>query len=109
MNSTTIQLSWNAPSADTHNGLIVQYRIRVEDDQSKDVYFLNTTGTTFTVTNLHPYFIYVFSIAAVTELGVGPHSDTVTITASEDGVFMIIYFSGCFLVHGIMLRVYAVY
>ena len=42
------------------------------------------TDTSLTLTSLHPYYVYSFSLAAVT-VGIGPYSTAVNVTTDEAG------------------------
>ena len=48
---------------------------------------MNVTNTSLTLTSLHPYYVYSFSVAAVT-VGIGPYSTAINTTTDEDGTIL---------------------
>ena len=69
--ATTLSLSWSSPRDDEINGVILHYSITLNDTTST-----RTVAETFTTfSNLHPFYIYEYSIAAFT-IGLGPYSAT---------------------------------
>lgn len=81
---TYLTLSWEPPISSEQNGIITSYRIKVttEDGVVLDNF---TSDTTYTVSNLEPYSIYQFSVAALTVHGQGPFSSNVAIRTGETG------------------------
>ena len=49
---------------------------------------MNVTNTSLSLTSLHPYYVYSFSVAAVT-VGIGPYSTAINTTTDEDGTIII--------------------
>lgn len=84
MEGTYLTLSWEPPISSEQNGIIISYRIKVttEDGVILDNF---TSDATYTVSNLEPYSIYQFSIAALTVYGQGPFSSNVAIRTGETG------------------------
>ena len=86
LNSSTLQLGWNAPPAQLHNGLIVDYSVNVSEVETGNSFQLVTGGlTNIVVPGLQPYYTYVFVIAALTIVGHGPYSTSSSIQMPEDG------------------------
>lgn len=50
------------------------YIARVTGQDSDDIIELQTNATNIRVESLHPFYSYVFTVAALTEAGVGPFS-----------------------------------
>ena len=82
----TIELIWEPPPLDTHNGIIRQYAIDYYVFETREnVYRLLADNSTSTVvTDLHPYYTYSFKVAAVT-IAAGPQSIAVTAKTLESG------------------------
>lgn len=88
VDSATLMLTWNAPSADSRNGLIVQYVVNISVSETGQRFQRIVSGTgTITLTNLHPYYEYTYIIAAATSVGTGPFSVRSTIRMPQDGMF----------------------
>ena len=82
LDSFTVNMSWNPPPPEHHNGIIVGYTVQVVgvfDDSERE---LSTSELHTTVTNLHPFYTYKFSVAAVTIAG-GPFSNPVIVQMPE--------------------------
>ena len=86
ISSTKIYLSWSPPLINQQNGLIQSYTITIyEIDTNTTIQqHQNVIYNTITLTNLHPNYQYVLSVAAYT-VGLGPSSSVATQTL-EDGV-----------------------
>ena len=82
-NSTSLFLEWTPPSQDTWNGIIQEYHIVVEEDITGTTWTYRTSNVYKTITNLHPYYVYVCSVHAVT-IAMGPSSESVYITTQEE-------------------------
>ena len=98
--SRSIMLTWERPSPEEENGLLVRYHVIVIETQIH--YFDNETeitgmqrylNRTYNVSEgraqlidlLHPDYNYTVRIAAATEPGIGPFSDAITIRTVMDG------------------------
>ena len=98
--SHSIILSWEPPSLEEQNGLLVQYHVIVMETQI--LYLDNGTvisqlgiirnrtynvseGRTQLVDMLHPSYNYTVRIAATTVVGIGLFSDPITVMTPEDG------------------------
>ena len=80
----TVNVTWAPPPYDKQNGVIKSYNIKVTDVQLNETNY-NTSNTTWILLqNLHPYYNYSVSIAAVT-IDVGPYSSEYYFTAPEAG------------------------
>lgn len=86
--STSISLSWNPPLFKDQNGFIREYYIAVCIVQSEPCYGVTSNDTSFTLVDLHPYYSYNLSIAAVT-VGIGPLSESQHVTCLEEGKWLL--------------------
>ena len=85
INSTSITLSWNAPSAEEQNGIIRYYYIIVTDVSTGNASsHVTSLQEEVTLIDLTPYTDYDIAIAAYT-IGEGPYSASISITTDEDG------------------------
>ena len=86
VNSTTLEISWNPPPIEDHNGVIVDYFVRLTSFESEIAYELVTGGAlSLMVTGLHPFYTYNYIIAAATLVGRGPFSVSKSIKMPPDG------------------------
>ena len=102
--SHSIMLTWERPSQENENGLLVLYHVIVMETQ---IHYMDNgteiTGmqrylnTTYNVSegrsqliddSIHPDYNYTVMIAAATEPGIGPFSDPVTNRTYMDGELM---------------------
>jgi protein tyrosine phosphatase len=87
VSSKIVELSWQPPPTNTHNGMLVQYRIMVINNNNNNV--VNTTSvpssvTAHNISGLSPFTEYRFQVRAENNAGVGPYSDAVNATTLED-------------------------
>ena len=85
VNSTTIQLQWEPPPLADQNGVIRSYYINISVAETGSVSQLTSETTTLNISNLHPYYTYTITVAAVT-IGPGPYGVAVTIRMPGDGM-----------------------
>ena len=93
-------LTWERPSPEEENGLLVQYHVIVIEtqihytDNGTEItgmqIYLNRTysisaGRTQLIDMLHPDYNYTVRIAAATGTGIGPFSDAITVRTNMDG------------------------
>lgn len=64
--SSTVAIQWNPPEADQSNGVIRYYSIELSNRENGEVHLFTTPGTSYIINNLHPYYNYNVSVAAVT-------------------------------------------
>ena len=83
VSSRAVSLSWQPPPISTQNGIIQEYKMTVRETRTKAEIYLKSQTPKMTVDNLHPYFEYQISVAAVT-VDVGPY-ETITITTLQEG------------------------
>ena len=82
----SIVLRWDPPLPEDRNGPITNYIVNVTVVETREMFEINTTSTTFLLDGLTPYTTYRFTIAASTEVGLGPFSETLTVQTPEDGM-----------------------
>ena len=80
---TSITLNWQPPPEENWNGVVRFYYLFISEVESGTSYRENSTTTTYLVENLHPFYTYVFSVAAVT-VAAGPISDSIILQTSEN-------------------------
>ena len=85
--SRTLVLSWQPPAERERNGVILTYTINITDVLSGATSLFTTSATTYTVNNLHPYYVYHCSVAASTQEGRGPFTYRVPVEMPEAGQF----------------------
>ena len=100
--SRSIMLTWDRPSQEQENGLLVRYHVIVIETQINYTddgveitgmqRYLNRTynvsvGRAQLIDSLHPDYNYTVRIAAATEPGIGPFSDAITVRTEMDGKF----------------------
>ena len=82
IDATSVTLSWQPPPEENWNGLIRLYYLFVNELESGRSFTLNSTATSYHIENLHPFYIYNVSVAAVT-VAAGSISDNITLQTSE--------------------------
>ena len=100
--SRSIMLTWERPSLEEENGLLISYHVIVIETQihymdngteitGMQTYFNRTydvsEGRSQLIDDLHPDYNYTVRIAAVTEPGIGPFSNAITVRTNMDGEF----------------------
>ena len=80
--AASITLNWQPPSEENLNGVVRFYYVFVTELESGSSYRENSTTTNYLVENLHPFYTYTLSVAAVT-VAVGPTSDSIIVQTSE--------------------------
>ena len=88
--STSVTLSWAPPLTQDQNGVITGYSLQIFIQQPSGTSLLRETNVSSngsTVDSLHPYTTYLFKVAAMTVVGRGPYSYSVSITTQSAGKF----------------------
>ena len=77
---------WQAPPVETQNGEIRYYVVKVTEEETMTTTLLNTSddSTIFFLDELHPYYNYIISVAAVS-VGRGPFSSQSTVQLPATG------------------------
>ncbi len=77
-------MAWTAPIAENQNGYIREYQVRLVEIDTGVLLTYSTTEEGIHIPNLHPFYRYSYSIAAVT-IGLGPYSEAAIIQMPEAG------------------------
>ena len=64
--SSTATVQWRPPQADLQNGIIQFYSIQLVAAETGSMLEYTSTELSLTITDLHPYYTYTCTIAAVT-------------------------------------------
>ena len=80
---TTVTVTWNSPVLQHQNGIIQYYVIRISSVETGLTNTHTTELTTFTFSELHPFYTYNCKVSAVT-IGSGP-SVNISFTTPQDG------------------------
>lgn len=80
INATSVLASWEPPLQEDQNGIIQRYTLRVVGVHTDEdiIISTNSTRTEISVDNLHPFYSYKFTVAAVT-ISHGPFGQPVTV------------------------------
>ena len=84
--SHSLSLSWEPPSAENRNGFIRLYHIRLKEVETEDEIYVLSNITQVTVNNLHPFYTYNCSVAPET-VSLGPFSEHLTVQLEESSKF----------------------
>ena len=85
VNSTTIQLQWEPPPLVDQNGVIHRYIVNISVAETGSSFQQTSETTAIYISNLHPFYTYTLSVAAVT-IGQGPYGLVLTVQMPEDGM-----------------------
>ena len=101
--SRSIWLTWERPSPEEENGLLVRYHVIVietqihyTDDGEEIMGMQRYLNRTYNVSEgrvqlidemIHPDYNYTVRIAAATEPGIGPFSNAITVRTDMDGEY----------------------
>ena len=78
-------LSWDPLDEEDQNGIILGYNVNVTVVSTGYTFQLSTTTASISVTSLKPFSVYIFHVAAFTEVGDGPYSIAINVTTQETG------------------------
>ncbi|XP_013926713.1 PREDICTED: receptor-type tyrosine-protein phosphatase delta isoform X2 [Thamnophis sirtalis] len=87
--STSILVSWQPPPMEKQNGIITSYSIKYtgtdgEDDKPHEILGITPDTTHYLLEQLEKWTEYRISVAAHTDVGPGPESESVFIRTDED-------------------------
>lgn len=90
LTSTSLQVSWVAPPADSRHGAIVQYTLSYqalagEDTERHQVPHIGADATSYVLEGLEKWTEYQVWVRAHTDVGPGPESEPVRMRTKEDG------------------------
>ena len=86
---THIHIRWDHPPNDTHQGIVRQYNIYVDVEETQQTHFYTTTAENreLFLTSLHPYYTYHMRVTAVTvEEG---NSTLLSARTHESGMYLL--------------------
>ena len=108
--STTLSLTWDGPSSDAQNGVIVQYVVNISISETGERFQRIVGGAqTLILSGLHPYYEYTYIIAAVTSVGRGPFSVRSTIRMPQDGMLLTsIHFTLQYIIFTLFICVFCI-
>ena len=96
----SILLQWEPPLRRGRNGIITHYIVQIKKPSDrkelnktvdlKNPTFSDSTTITFNATGLTPYTTYMWRIAAVNHVGVGPFSTLTDVETAEDSEYRFI-------------------
>ena len=77
LDSRTLHLTWLPPEIEERNGQIVQYVVNLTSVEKGDTKQFHTEDyrSSMTISKLHPYYVYNYTVTAVTVVGDGPYSN----------------------------------
>ena len=84
LDSRTLHITWQPPVEEERNGIIRRFIINITELNSGTEFQLENATTEITVQNLHPFYQYLYSIAAKT-VALGPFTPGSIIEMPEDG------------------------
>ena len=93
LNASAVNISWNPPLREHRNGIIRGYIIHVSSTDSEEEFNLSINVSEITISDLHPFYSYRFSVAAFnedqhsSENAVGPFSKPTTLKMPESGMY----------------------
>ncbi len=77
-------MKWSPPSDEHHNGIISSYNVHVVGVNTGEEFMRSVNTLQSVFANLHPFYSYEFSVAAVT-IAAGPFSEPVVMKMPEAG------------------------
>ena len=88
LDSRSLRLSWNPLAAEHQNGDVLGYRITITAVETGTASQYNSTSTSLTISELHPYYTYQCKVAAFNSAGVGPFTTVVEKMTDQDGMYV---------------------
>ena len=79
-------MRWNAPDPSEHNGIIRFYEVFIIEEETGRNFTLTSTNTQIVATDLHPFYTYNVTVAAVT-ISPGPYSQHLVFKTLQDGMY----------------------
>lgn len=84
-------LLWDSPPQHEHNGIIRHYKIVITENDTGLVQNLRTTDSMYALHNLHPYYLYIIQVQAVTVVAGEPSEELVVKTLEDSKHNNIVY------------------
>ena len=89
VSSTSVHLTWDPPNPMQQNGIVKFYVINLTEVESGMQSRHSINQTQITIENLHPFYTYNLTVAAVT-VSEGPHTEVVSIMTDQQGLEIIL-------------------
>ena len=90
LSSSSLLLTWQPPLDDQLNGILTGYVVNVTETETGNQYQISTDAAQYTFEGLHPFYQYMFIVAALT-VGQGPFSEIFPLRMPQDGMIQDIY------------------
>lgn len=94
LDSRSLRLSWTPLPAEHQNGEVLGYSITLVAVETGTAPQHNSSSTSLTISELHPYYTYQCRVAAFNSAGMGPFTAVVEKMTDQDGMYMFQVFSG---------------
>ena len=85
--SSYAEVRWSPPDSSGHNGIIRFYTVFIVEEETTNNFTLTSTTTRLIATDLHPFYTYIVTVAAVTVLP-GPFSQPLQFQTLQDGMIL---------------------
>ena len=89
VSATSVHLTWDPPNPMQQNGIVKFYVINLTEVESGMQARHSINQTQITIENLHPFYTYNLTVAAVT-VSEGPHTEVVSIMTDQQGLEIIL-------------------
>ena len=89
MNATSVIVTWIPPPPEDRNGIIQSFTIRVVGVHTDEDFTRSINATEISIKNLHPFYSYKFTVAAVT-VSHGPFSNPITLMMPPLGTLLLL-------------------
>ena len=86
INATSVAITWKPPLIEGQNGPIQGYNIGVIGIDTDEDFMISSNSTNVIIKKLHPFFLYNFSVAAIT-ISQGPSSESITVKMPTSGEY----------------------
>ena len=86
--STSINIQWLSPEPEELNGELAYFIVNVLEEDTNTSMDAISTSTQLNLESLHPFYVYLISVSAVTILP-GPSTIGIRVKTLEDGMFVI--------------------
>ena len=90
INARNVYLSWSPPPREHYNGVIRQFWINITEVDTERRFQRTSVDTSFTVTSLHPFYIYQFILSAYT-VNPGPFTEPSILQMPQDGKNKVVF------------------
>ena len=111
LNSTSVELLWQAPRESKQNGEIISYTVIISGNESGHLVLHKFTSNSSHIifSQLRPFSEYNISVAADTAVGTGPFTAPSTFHTPEDGKWCLVSICSCATILPIQAVVQPIY